>query len=1289
MNDGKKINKQWMRLFFVLIFGVLGLSGWLGAQATTSLNGRVSDPSGSAIPGATVTISRADTGFSRTVTTGAQGEYQFLQIPPGTYILQVKKGGFATATEKNVALLVSQPSTMNVAMQLAGSTTTVEVQGSVEPLINTTDATLGNAFDQKQVAALPIADRDVTKLLTLQAGVVYTGQAGTSSQLNSANDTRSGAVNGIRSDQSNFTLDGVDVNRQETGQAFSSVLNVPPDSVQEFRVTTATSNADAGRSSGAEVAMVTKSGTNRLHGSAYEYNRNTLFSANDTLLKASQLAQGLPNKAQKLQRNVYGFTLGGPVKKDRLFFFVNWEGRRDREGVSEVRTIPSDTLRQGIIQYLGTDGATHQITPDQLKQMDPAGIGPDAAVLKMFQQYPHSNDSSVGDGLNFVGYRFSANEARRFDTEIARLDYNLNSSGTQTLFWRGEIQNFNQGGAPQFPSQPPATVDLDGSKGSILGYTWVMSPTIINNARWGFIRESAGTAGASLQPQVSMRNLDSLTAFTRTNSHIVPVNNLMDDVTWTKGSHTIQFGANVDLIRDGRTSYENSFSGASVNADWVDTAGFAGKAGKGQTLDPAYWTSTMGLVPVDPSFRNSYDFPLAAMMGLITEGDATYNYGRTGQALAQGTPINRHYAINDYEFYVQDSWKMTPNLTLNYGLRYVMEAPPYETNGMQVTPCMQSGSTCSYMNLGDWFNQSAALMAQGGSASNAGEVSFRLGGPMNGFPGYWNWDKKDFAPRVGVAWAPDFGKGWMSKIFGSKGNVSIRAGYSIMYDHFGAGIVNTFDQNGSFGLSSNISNPAGVISVADAPRFTGISSLPAACADLSQTGCIFGSAPAGGFPQTPPGDASGFAITWGLDSSLKTPYVHSFNLSWQRQFHNNSSLTLAWVGTVGRRLMMQEDLAMPLNTVDPKSGMDYFTAAKMLSQMALKGTSAQNVQKIPFWEDMFPAIAGEDPSAVGCNASGFTGTATATQVAYALYSCNTFNETFPLFQLDLPDSLTIAHVNVPGHSYPSYRFYHDQYSSLYAWRSIGTSVYNGLQASYQIHLPAGLQSTFNYTYSHSIDEASDASRVGPHRGLSGLIVNSWDPFALRGSSDFDLRHQVNANWVWDLPFGKGKHFASGAHGLLNEIIGDWEFTGLYRWTTGFPVNVDNGSQWPTNWEIEGNAMQAGPIPARNTSGNGANMFADPAAALAAFRSDLPGESGSRNVIRGDGMFEIDSGLFKSFSLGEGRALRIGWETFNTTNTVRYDVQSNLPTIDQASSFGSYSQVLVQPRFMQFSARLTF
>jgi hypothetical protein len=196
---------------------------------------------------------------------------------------------------------------------------------------------------------LPIADRNVVQLLSLQPGRGVPGD-----QLNQDTDTRSGSVNGLRSDQSNVTLDGIGVNDQNNGYAFTSVLNVPPDSVQEFRVTTANANADSGYSSGAQVALVTKSGTNSFHGSAYEYNRNTIFSANDPFLKESQLVSGEPNKAPKLLRNVFGVTFGGPIKKNRLFFFANYEGKRDAQGTSILRTVPSASLQQGDLQYLCT-----------------------------------------------------------------------------------------------------------------------------------------------------------------------------------------------------------------------------------------------------------------------------------------------------------------------------------------------------------------------------------------------------------------------------------------------------------------------------------------------------------------------------------------------------------------------------------------------------------------------------------------------------------------------------------------------------------------------------------------------------------------------------------------------------------------------------------------------------------------------------------------------------------------------------------------------------------------------
>src|ERR1700733_6951516 len=296
---------------------------------TTSVHGIVTDKSGAVIAAATVTLSNPAQGFQRSVSSNESGEYEFLALQPGTYSFVVEASGFRKYEQKSVQLLVNLPTTLNVTLEIGSSTQTVEVSGTAQT-INTIDASLGNAFNENQVKQLPLEGRNVPDLLSLQPGVAYTGNRTDVPTY----DTRSGAVNGARSDQSNVTVDGIGAN-DEGGKAFTSVLPVTLDSVQEFRVTTTNYNADQGSSSGAQVALVTKSGTNSFHGSAYEYNRNTYTSANDYFVKAAQiqgcLGSGTPlsakqcNQAPKLIRNVFGGSLGGPIKKDRFYFFLNYE----------------------------------------------------------------------------------------------------------------------------------------------------------------------------------------------------------------------------------------------------------------------------------------------------------------------------------------------------------------------------------------------------------------------------------------------------------------------------------------------------------------------------------------------------------------------------------------------------------------------------------------------------------------------------------------------------------------------------------------------------------------------------------------------------------------------------------------------------------------------------------------------------------------------------------------------------------------------------------------------------
>src|SRR5579863_4549035 len=338
-------------LFAILL--TLALNGTAFSQtSSTSLQGTVTDPGGNAIPGATVVLSNSESTLERTMVTGAQGEYRFLALPPGKYNLAVTFKGFTRHEETGLQLLVNTPATANVQLKVGATTESVTVSSEAS-IINMVDASLGNTFGETQVKELPLEGRNVPDLLSLQAGVAYTGNRSDLSDHGAVEDqdTRNGEVNGARSDQSNITLDGVDVNDQSSGYAFDSVLPITPDSVQEFRVTTSNYNADQGGGSGAEVALVTKSGTNAFHGALYESHRNTITSANDYFVKQAELASGEPNKPDKLLRNIFGASVGGPLKKNRLFFFANYEGTRRREEQSTVRTIPSLAMRDGVLLY--------------------------------------------------------------------------------------------------------------------------------------------------------------------------------------------------------------------------------------------------------------------------------------------------------------------------------------------------------------------------------------------------------------------------------------------------------------------------------------------------------------------------------------------------------------------------------------------------------------------------------------------------------------------------------------------------------------------------------------------------------------------------------------------------------------------------------------------------------------------------------------------------------------------------------------------------------------------------
>ncbi len=1309
----------------------VGLSAQTG---TTSLRGVVLDKSGAAVVGARVVLENVGQALQRTTRTDDSGEYRFLGLPPGTYTLSVEKEGFRKFELRALDLLVNLPATRDVHLVVGAVTEQVEVSAQAQT-VNSTDATLGIAFNENQVKQLPLESRNVPDLLSLQPGVVYTGNR---PDMDTGADTRSGSVNGSHSDQSNVTLDGISVN-DKGGHSFTSVMPVTPDSMQEFRVTTTNYGAEQGGSGGAQVALVTKSGTNSFHGSVYEYNRNSFVSANDYFIKLAQLQSGEPNQPSQLNRNIFGGSVGGPILKNRMFLFLSYEGYRDAEAESTLQTVPTASMRDGVIEYLcqlKPDGSrdttlcpgntvqginpansyTAQpgdevLSAQTITTMDGTSLGPthgpDSVVLQyMNSTYPLPNDSTIGDGLNTAGYRFRGSTHTTKNWYIGKLDYNLTSDAKQRISVSAALANQAFSGAPFLPGTPPEQTTVSFNKGLIASYSWVVSPTLLNNFRYGFIRQSLGTLGNTNQPWNQLWALSQ--GINYSSSFQRPIHVFNDDVSWVRGKHTWQFGFQASILRNPEINSNSSFSAGAASPDWLAGSGLAEPSSS--RLNPA----NSGLPPVDSSSASNYDYPMTTLLGMVTLVNANYNYQRNGQPLAQGAPVTRRFGEDSYEMYAQDSWKVRPNLTVNLGLRYSLSSPPWETNGLQVAPTI---------SLNTWFNNRAQGMLQGLPSTAQPPIAYNWSGPANGGgPGYYSWDFRNFAPRLSLAYSPDWSDGILGKLAGGPGKTSIRAGFAMVYDRVGESIVDTFDQNGSFGLASQLQNPSDAETSLTAPRITDMHVIP----QQDYTGYqIFRPSPGADFPVTYPDN---LAITWGIDNKLKTPYAYNFDLAVSRELRSGFTFDAAYVGRLSRRGLAQDDLAMPLDIYDKSSGLDYFAAevalAKIFRPQLKSGNNAATISFNPnqvsskvqaFWTNQIqPLATGGAYTISGCTGTDSSGnpivmgTQSPVVAAFDVFCGTQFNDSLGLYNLDTSGIPDFNGKNNGNPYYPATgpnTYYSQQFSSLYAWRSMANASYNALQMTLRHRMSHGVQFDFNYTYSKSIDLASDAERIRPASSVSSLnniIINAWSPQQERGVSSFDATHQLNANWIIELPFGRGRVIDSNAGKGIDAVIGGWQLSGLFRWTSGFPVNVDNGySNFPTNFEQEGNANLIAPVKTgayRISTGPDAgnvNIFANGPDARSSFAEAYAGQSGQRNVIRGQGFFGIDLGLTKRWTMpwSEKQGLQFRWEVFNVTNSVRFDVQSSLLssalTLGSGSSFGNYSGLLTNPRIMQFALRYEF
>ena len=1231
------------------------LVGNINAQSgTTTVNGTVKDQQGAVVPGSTVTLTNPSTGFSRTTTTSSDGNYTFPTIAPGTYQVEVTAGNFKKSIVRDVQALVDNAVEINVTLELGDVSAVVDVTANnIESVINTQDASIGNNFVPQQITQLPTNLRRVNDLLTLQPGV-----------------TREGYTAGSRSDQSNITLDGVDINDQQTGGRTSqfqttqdSVLRATTESVEEFRITTTNANANQGRSSGAQISLITKGGTNSFHGAGFYFYRPTAFSANNFFNNLAGVER------PSLARNVFGGALGGPIKKDKLFFFYSYEGQRQTQDVSVVREVPLAHLGRGELRFNGTapNGTTGLLTLNTATLNSiytSVGINPAAVAVfaSAASRYP-ANDTSIGDRLNTGGFRFNAPTTTEENTHIARFDYNINSS--QSLFLRGNYQSDLNQLTSYFPDTPARAL-WEHPYGFVVGHNWTISNNAVNNFRYGLTRQAFSQQGDSSASAISFRFVFQPNFFARTLSRVTPVQNITDDFTLVRGNHTIQFGGNVRIVRNQRLDFGNAFDDATTNPSFYDFSG----AVVDDEIRLAGYTINEGDIA-------SVQAAATALIGRFSDYSGNFTFGIDGSVLPTGTPTVRNFATEEYDVYGQDIWKPFRNLTLTLGLRYGVSRPVYEKEGFQVVPRQR---------LGEVFDRRVISSASGRPLNEL--IDFQLGGPANNAPGFYETDWNNFQPSVAFAWSPSFSNGFLKNIFGGEGQSTIRGGFRIINDHFGEQLAVSFDGLSSIGFTSASSISANTYDVTGnpGPRFTGfgqnVRALPGIPAPVQRFSTEVTPACLSGAERCPQ------RIESSLDATIKTPTHYTWNISYGRSLPKGMYFEASYIGRAARNLLATRDIFALNNIVDPASGQDWYTAAGILHDLRAANTPINQVQSIPFFQNLFPNYT-TTVNGVALNS---------TQRIYRLIARDGLSGPvgggfdildWTFIQLIIDDRGIVPNI-----------FFHPQYAAFSSFGSTAESNYNAAVFSFRQRLGRTLSYDINYTFSKSFDNASGLQTGGSYG--SQFILNPLRPDDNYAPSDFDSRHVVNANFIFEAPFGRGRTYFSDLNKVADVFLGGWQLSGVFRFNTGLPLSSPfDQAQWATNWNVQSNgtltrAIRVGAV--RSTQ----NLFDDPQAAFRAFRNARPGETGPRNNFRLPLYSNLDLGLSKSFDMpyGENHKLQIRWEVFNVANfqslnnggesRATYGLPQD-PNLGIApSNFGQiFTDIQGSPRAMQFGLRYSF
>lgn len=1249
-------------VFVFALFGLLALNAsMLYAQSATSgvVLGTITDPTGAVVSGASVTLVQTSTNFTLKATTDKGGRYIFPSVTPGQYALTITAKGFRQTTVNQLAVEVNSSAVADQVLTVGTASEIVEVTASGMNELQTTDASVGEVLSGTELNRLPVQGRSAAQLIFYQPGVAPDMGMG---------DNSSGQIAGARSDQATFTIDGGDATSDLEGSnnyagpsqdssALSPVVPIPQDSIEEFKVATSSTSATFGNSSGGEISFITKSGTNTFHGSAYEYHNDDGLDANGW----TDNHYGVPRP--HTVDNRFGAGAGGPIIKNKLFFYGFYEGRRFSDEEIVDRLVATPSFKAGELGWSDSSGTVHMENFNPLTgplstdcpatngfggACDPRGIGMSAVSIAQLALLPTGNNPSEGDGINTIGLTEPGKIPISLNMSKLKVNGTINNKWSAFASWQyastartGDEQWSLLSGAPVSVSADPYfsnffTVQLQGQ----------LSPTFLSVTHgsflknwWGWSRQAPSplVPGTDYAVQMAGEGTGASSGFSGGGKLISdPINintqqarsrvwdghdwYIAQDFTKILGAHTWMFGGDGRIWYDYHIRTDQVLGGLTTGPIAYMQTGTLAEGTQNATVGPSF--EPVGLPGAAAAFWDGY---YASLMGMVDHSAQVEVRNGSFQPYSLGTDSAAHTTLPAFNLYFQDVWKARRNLTVTLGINWGVNLIPHEKSGLQSLVVYADSNTP--VNAVQYLDSRAAALEGGGSyistfgVSPVGSLSTPFHNNMR--QAFW----KNIGPHLAAAWE-------------IKPGTVIRGGYSLVWDRTSA--VSSV-------LSGLLAGGLADIDTCNAPTFNG--SGTATCnapSTVTDPTTAFRLGPDGASVPLPtpvadpipfvPANGFGLSRSYGADAYYTPGYAHVVDLTVQHTLPYKMLLEVGYLGRFSRNLTNDEQLNSPdLKQLDPASGQRYATAFDAVSNayLAGPGTIAPNQ---PFFENQGnPAV---------CTPNGTPGPSGTSCTGLAQFIMNNY--------LQLPGNLWFldAYMNLFGaYANPTTN---TQVELLQSVTDGGRSNYNAGFLTLRSPMNHGLQYQFNWTYSKAL-------------GTQGLnqqyIYSNNDPYDYNidySAEPFDHKYTITGLWYYELPFGKGKAFNTSS-GIVDRIIGGWSYSGIFNFFSGSPQcagNLDGtyGSLANINAPC---AVPTASLPSwsKNNIGGTENVFANPSAVLASLNYPqisaalTPGFHNPVDQMRTFRFWNFDMSLGKSVPITERVGVRFTADAFNIFNHV--------------------------------------